>query len=202
MGYSNWITGVWQRDYLAKYELGLGKLNGCAASRDQQLSHYHPQVWRSQRQRPGNGQQRGQLYEEVFSFVLFLRFYLFIFRERGRKKEREGNQCVAAPCTPYWGPGTQPRHVLWLGIKPATFCFSLWCSIHWVTPARAREVFVTEAETFSEGMQPFHRYTAGGNQGKTPWLDCSPFLQSPIPPDAQDKGPTDDNQAGSGQGAG
>ena len=35
------------------------------------------------------------------------------------------------------GPGLQPRHVPWLGIKPVTLCFSGWCSIHWATPARA-----------------------------------------------------------------
>ena len=38
---------------------------------------------------------------------------------------------------PYWGPGPQPRHVPWLGIKPATLWFAGWCSIHWAIPARA-----------------------------------------------------------------
>ena len=37
----------------------------------------------------------------------------------------------------YWGPGPQPRHVPWLGIKPVTLCFTGQCSIHWATPARA-----------------------------------------------------------------
>ena len=39
--------------------------------------------------------------------------------------------------TPYWGPGLQPRHVPWLGIKPVTLWFTGWCSIHWATPVRA-----------------------------------------------------------------
>ena len=41
-------------------------------------------------------------------------YYLFIFRERGREGEREGEkyQCVvASPVSPYWEPGLQPRHV-------------------------------------------------------------------------------------------
>ena len=47
--------------------------------------------------------------------IYFLRFYLFIYRERGRKGEREGekHQCVVASQAPplHWGPGLQPRHV-------------------------------------------------------------------------------------------
>ena len=40
-----------------------------------------------------------------FSFLLFLRFYLFIFRERGREGEREGekHQCVVASRAPPTG---------------------------------------------------------------------------------------------------
>ena len=38
---------------------------------------------------------------------------------------------------PTWGSGGQPRHVPWLGIKPATFWFTGRHSIHWATPARA-----------------------------------------------------------------
>ena len=44
----------------------------------------------------------------------FKRFYLFIFRERGREGEREGekHQCVVAShVAPTEGPGPQPRHV-------------------------------------------------------------------------------------------
>ena len=32
--------------------------------------------------------------------------------------------CGCLLCTPYWGPGLQPRHVPWLGIEPATLWFS------------------------------------------------------------------------------
>ena len=62
-----------------------------------------------------------------------------------REGEREGEkyQCMrdtSIGClshAPNWGPGLQPRHVPWLGIKPATFWFAGWCSIHWATPTRA-----------------------------------------------------------------
>ena len=45
------------------------------------------------------------------------RFYLFIFRERGREAERERNSNARLPLTwlprgSHWGPGPQPRHVL------------------------------------------------------------------------------------------
>ena len=44
--------------------------------------------------------------------------------------------CGCFSCTPYWGPGLKPRHVPWLGIKPATLWFAGQHSIHWVTSAR------------------------------------------------------------------
>ena len=73
-------------------------------------------------------------------FLFLLDFiYLFIFRERGREGEREGEKhlCVVASYTPHtWGPGPQPRHVPWLGIKPTTLWFTGQHSIHWATPAR------------------------------------------------------------------
>ena len=53
--------------------------------------------------------------------------YLFIFRQREREGEREGekHQCVVAPYTPpNWGPGPQPRHMPCLGIKQATLWFA------------------------------------------------------------------------------
>ena len=78
------------------------------------------------------------------SFFKKKRFYLFIFRKMGREGEK--HWCVrdtSTGClshTPNQGPGLQPRHVHWLGIEPATLWFSGWCSIHWVTPARAEWV--------------------------------------------------------------
>ena len=66
-----------------------------------------------------------------FGFVpvviyLFLRFYLFIFRQRGREGETKGekHQCVVASCTLTRDLAQQPRHVLWLGIEPATLWFT------------------------------------------------------------------------------
>ena len=71
-------------------------------------------------------------------FILFFRkFYLFIFRKRGREGEREGEkyQCVVASCTFPLGdlahiPGMCPD---WeLNQRP----FGSLHSIHWATPAR------------------------------------------------------------------
>ena len=78
----------------------------------------------------------------ISDFLAFKKiFYLFIFRERkGRKKETSTCGCLS--CTPYRGPGQEPRHVPWLGIKPATLWFTGQCSIHWATPARAVSNFV------------------------------------------------------------
>ena len=50
------------------------------------------------------------------------RFYLFSLRETGREEEREGekHQCVVASCVlPTEDQAHKPRHVPWLGIKPA-----------------------------------------------------------------------------------
>ena len=72
-------------------------------------------------------------------------FYLFIFRERGREGEREGekHQCVVPLARPLLGAGRsglQPGHVPWLGIKPVTLWFTGQHSIHWATPARHDEI--------------------------------------------------------------
>ena len=56
----------------------------------------------------------------------------------GREAEREGEKCQCARdtsigCllhTPNWGPGPQPRHVPWPGIKPMTFGFAGQHSVH------------------------------------------------------------------------
>ena len=45
--------------------------------------------------------------------------------------------CGCLLSAPYWGPGLQPRHVLWLGIEPATLWYTGQHWIHWPTPARA-----------------------------------------------------------------
>ena len=48
----------------------------------------------------------------TFLTDFLLRFYLFIFRQRGREGEREGekHQCVVASHV-HQSPGLQPRHV-------------------------------------------------------------------------------------------
>ena len=55
--------------------------------------------------------------------VTLLRFYLFIFRQRGREEGREGekHQCVVASHTPPTGDlACNPGMCLRLGIEPAT----------------------------------------------------------------------------------
>ena len=73
--------------------------------------------------------------------TFYKRFY-FSERGEGREKEKERYWCArretAFGCLSHAssrGPGPQPRHVPWQGIKPATFQFTYQCSIHWATPA-------------------------------------------------------------------
>ena len=56
--------------------------------------------------------------------VIFKRFYSLILREGeegGRKRRRETSVCGCFLGTPYQGPGPQPTHVPWVGIKLAMF---------------------------------------------------------------------------------
>ena len=39
-------------------------------------------------------------------------------------------------------PGLQPRHVPWLGIELVNLWFASQCSIHWVTPVRAKYIML------------------------------------------------------------
>ena len=86
-----------------------------------------------------NLQKRGSVISRYC--FLSLRLYLFIYfyteGKGGRKRGRETCTCGCLSHTHYWGPGPQPRHVLWLGIEPATLWFTGQGSIHWATPARA-----------------------------------------------------------------
>ena len=54
----------------------------------------------------------------------------------GRKRGRETSMCGCISCVPNRGPGLQPSHVPWLGLKPVNFWFAGRRSIHWATPAR------------------------------------------------------------------
>ena len=82
-------------------------------------------------------------------FSLFLKiFYLFTFRDKGREGEREGEklQCARGTsicCSPHahnWEPGPETEALPWWGIKPSSFWFAGWHSIHWATPAGAQTI--------------------------------------------------------------
>ena len=74
-------------------------------------------------------------------FAIFknLFFFLKAFREGkgGRKRRGKTSMCGCLSCAPHWGCDLPPRHVLWLGIKPAALRFIGRCPVHWATPARA-----------------------------------------------------------------
>ena len=70
------------------------------------------------------------------SFLFKILFYLFL-EGKGGKKRKRNIMCGCLLCAPYWGPGLPPRHVPWLGIKPATLWFADQRSIHWASPAGA-----------------------------------------------------------------
>ena len=75
------------------------------------------------------------------SWKNFKRFYLLIFRERGKEREREGekHQCereTIINCLfnkPQPGPNLQPSHTPWQRIEPVNLCFVGGCPIepHW-----------------------------------------------------------------------
>ena len=75
-------------------------------------------------------------YKPENIYIFFLKnIYLFIL---DREEGREGNIIVWLPLIcPLLGTLPQPRHMPWLGIKPATLWFTGQRSIHWATPARA-----------------------------------------------------------------
>ena len=86
------------------------------------------------------------LWHLLLNNSFFNDIYVFIFRQKGREGEREGekHQCAVVLHAHYWGPGLQHRHVPWLGIKPVILWFTGRHSIHWATPARA--YFLTTLE--------------------------------------------------------
>ena len=106
------------------------------------------------------------LHIKVFfpaDFILL--FILFIFRERGREGEREGEKhpCVRdTPISclshaPNWGPGLSPRHVPWLGIKPATSLSLSYHSTHWATPVSYTHLTLpTNVSMCRSRWSPYH----------------------------------------------
>ena len=76
-------------------------------------------------------------------YGFFSRSYLFIFRERGREGERQGNINVWLPLIhPPLGTWPTTQACAWLGIEPVTLWFAGWCLIHWAAPARANIIDV------------------------------------------------------------
>ena len=78
-----------------------------------------------------------QLLSVFCNFIYFVPsvyffFLINLFREGkgGRKRGRETSMGGCLLHAPYWGPGPQPRHVPWLGIKMETLWFAGGCSIH------------------------------------------------------------------------
>ena len=105
----------------------------------------------------------------------FLRFYLFIFREKGGEGETEGEKhwCVrntSIDCVshaPNQGPGPQPRHVPWLGMKPATLWFPGWHSVHWATPASTDSLLLINSSTLGKSRPRNTRSRS------SPWPWCA-----------------------------
>ena len=77
-------------------------------------------------------------YHTSFILFIFKDFIYFWEGEGGREgeREKEKHQCVVVSRISNWGPGSQPSHVPWLGIEPATLWFAGLHSIHWATPVR------------------------------------------------------------------
>ena len=82
----------------------------------------------------------------TIDFLFFKILFIYFQREGkgGRKRGRTTSMCGCPPHAPHWGPGLQPRHMPWPGIKPVTLWFTGQCSIHWATPARATVDFQAE----------------------------------------------------------
>ena len=80
--------------------------------------------------------------------------YSFLDRGAGREKERERkigvweNHWSVASCMHLnWGPGPQPKHVPWPGIKLVTFCFVGWLPSNYATQIRAAHMFLMKSTT-------------------------------------------------------
>ena len=73
-------------------------------------------------------------YSSLSTFFKYFIYFIFTEGKGGRK--RETSMCGCLSSAPYWGPGLQPRHVPWLGLKLVTLWFTGRHSIHRATPAR------------------------------------------------------------------
>ena len=81
-----------------------------------------------QQQEGGQGRTEKSISEEIGFFNDFI--YLFLDRGETWRKRKDISMCGCLSCTPYWGPDPQPRHVPYVGIKPATLWFEGQHSIH------------------------------------------------------------------------
>ena len=126
-----------------------------------------------------------------------LKLYLFIFRKRGREggRGRETLICARQAMIGYplhassQGPGLQPRHVIWVGIKPATFQFSGWCPTHWATRDRVRLVMASGSKSvmsqrlvykFAQGqLGLWERGISLFFSSSSSCVPCGPLLQIP-----------------------
>ena len=109
-------------------------------------------------------QYHSQIIQECFKIHLLknILFIYFLEREEGREKEKERNsdvrekhRLVASRMHTIRGLNLQPRHVPWLGTKPATFSFVRWCPTNWATPVRTT-LFIFIAHIESNTLFPFN----------------------------------------------
>ena len=106
----------------------------------------------------------GDFSDQFRKLVFFsLRFYLFIFLEKERRRRERKTLIGCLSQAPKWGPGPQPRHVPWPRIKLPTFQFTGWHSKS--TPTRA-EIGFLKAEYSNTQWEVFinhHPSPWGGN---------------------------------------
>ena len=99
--------------------------------------------------------------KEHWFYLFIFRFYLSIFREKGREGQR-GRETLMCERYIDWFPltrallGTWPItwHVSWLGIEPAALQFTGRSSIHWATPVRGKNTGFKNYVPYSQDWEP------------------------------------------------
>ena len=89
-------------------------------------------------------------------FCCFLKkdcIYWFLENRKGKERRRETSMCGCLSSIPYWGPGPQPRHMPWLGIKPVTLWFTVRYSVHWAIAIRANILKILGNRLSGSGFQ-------------------------------------------------
>ena len=100
---------------------------------------------------------------QILFYFLKIFIYLFLKSGEGKEKGREISMCGCLSCAPHWGPSPQPRHVPWIGSKPATLSFTGRHSIHWATPSRAENTNFKCDKLFNH---PYSQRFENGNNNK------------------------------------